>query len=180
VTLTELPALHPPGTLRLIRRSGHVVAWNERKIELAVAKAFASRGLAEDDAAPLAARVTDRARELGQVYVPIETVQDLVQEELVLGGHMRVAESYIVYRAERARLRAQDTAPPVPATPIGIVEPDGTEHAWTGADLRRRIAFASIGLDLDLGAGEIERELRRSIHTGGARAALVRTIVHNA
>jgi ribonucleoside-diphosphate reductase alpha chain len=180
MTLTELPALHPPGTLRLIRRSGHVVAWNERKIELAVAKAFASRGLADDAAAPLAARVTHRARELGQVYVPIETVQDLVQEELVLGGHMRVAESYIVYRAERARLRAQDTAPPVPATPIGIVEADGTEHAWTGADLRRRIDFASIGLDLDLSAGEIERELRRSIHPGVARADLGRTIVLNA
>jgi ribonucleoside-diphosphate reductase alpha chain len=31
-----------------------------------------------------------------------------VQEELVLGGQMRVAERYIVYRAERAALRAQD------------------------------------------------------------------------
>jgi ribonucleoside-diphosphate reductase alpha chain len=177
---TELPALHPPGTLRLIRRSGHVVAWNERKIELAVAQAFASRGLADDAAAPLATRVTQRARDLGQVYVPIETVQDLVQEELVLGGHMRVAESYIVYRTERARLRAEATAPPVPATPIGIVEADGGEHAWTGADLRRRIALAAIGLDLDLTAEEIERELRRSIHPGVSRADLSRTIVLNA
>jgi ribonucleoside-diphosphate reductase alpha chain len=177
---TELPALHPPGTLRLIRRSGHVVAWNERKIELAVAPAFASRGLADDAAAPLATRVTQRARDLGQVYVPIETVQDLVQEELVLGGHMRVAESYIVYRTERARLRAEATAPPVPATPIGIVEADGGEHAWTGADLRRRIALAAIGLDLDLTAEEIERELRRSIHPGVSRADLSRTIVLNA
>jgi len=180
MTLAELPALHPPGTLRLIRRSGHVVAWNERKIEAAVAKAFASRGLPTDPAAPLAARVTRRARELDQVYVPIETVQDLVQEELVLGGHMRVAESYILYRAERARRRAEQDPPPVPATPIGVVEDDGGETAWTGADLRARIAFASIGLDLDLDAATLERELRRSIHPGIRRADLGRTIVLNA
>ena len=77
--------------------------------------------------------------------MPIETVQDIVQEELVLAGHMRVAERYIVYRAERALLRAQD-APPAPVA-IPVLEADA-EVLWTGADLRERIAFASIGLDL--------------------------------
>ena len=53
-------------------------------------------------------RVAERATvALGSAYVAIETIQDIVQEELVLAGHMRVAERYIVYRAERALLRAQ-------------------------------------------------------------------------
>ena len=91
------------------RRSGHVVAWNEAKIELAVRKAFLSLEANPAPAAPLAERVGTRARALASAYVSIETVQDMVQE-LVLGGYMRVAERYIVYRAERALLRARRDA----------------------------------------------------------------------
>ena len=99
--------------------------------------------------------------------MPIETVQDIVQEELVLGGHMRVAERYIVYRAERAMLRARDAAA-TPATSAG--DPGGRGRRARGrVDRRgpaRRIAFASIGLDLPLDADELERELRRSVRAG--------------
>ena len=91
---------------QLIRRSGEVVPWNEAKIERAVRKGFISAGLDSAPAAAIAARVSERVRSLGAAYVAIEQVQDLVQEELVLSGSMRVAERYIVYRAERALLRA--------------------------------------------------------------------------
>ncbi len=98
----------PSGDLQLIRRSGQVVAWNERKIEIAVRKAFLS--LQRRPRAGHAARAArDRPSALArpQPSVPIEKVQDIVQEELVLSGQMRVAERYILYRAERAMLRAQ-------------------------------------------------------------------------
>ena len=96
----------------------------------------------------------DRAREraraaLGTAYVPIETVQDIVQEELVLAGHMRVAERYIVYRAERAMLRARRRSSRPRRSRSRCSRPTAPS-AWTGADLRERIAFASIGLDLEL------------------------------
>ena len=109
-----------------------------------------------DDPEPargLADRVSARARSLGLAYVPIETVQDLVQEELVLSGNMRVAERYILYRAERAMLRAEGRVGAGEARalrPLTVVETDGAERAWDGEDLRARIRFASIGLDLPL------------------------------
>jgi ribonucleoside-diphosphate reductase alpha chain len=171
------------GALRLIRRSGEVVAWNTAKIEAAIRKAFLSLQDDPSPAGPLAGRVAERARALGSAYVAIESIQDLVQEELVLGGHMRVAERYIVYRAERALLRARersraDAPEPFPAIPV--LEADGSETLWDGADLRARIAFASIGLDLGLDAHAAERELRRSIRPGVPRADLQRTVVMNA
>ncbi|HLH14227.1 MAG TPA: ribonucleoside-diphosphate reductase subunit alpha, partial [Solirubrobacteraceae bacterium] len=172
------------GRLRLIRRSGEVVAWNTAKIELAVRKAFLSLGLDPAPAPTVAARVHERARSLQSAYVAIETVQDLVQEELVLAGHMRVAERYIVYRAERALLRAQQRSlgGPEPERPpaIPVLEHDGSEGSWDGADLRARIAFARIGLELGLDESEIERELRRSIRPGVPRADLRRLVVMNA
>ncbi|HVW19456.1 MAG TPA: ribonucleoside-diphosphate reductase subunit alpha, partial [Solirubrobacteraceae bacterium] len=170
-------------SLRLIRRSGEVVPWRTAKIEAAIRKAFLSLEADPAPARALAARVAERAQGLGSAYVAIETVQDVVQEELVLAGHMRVAERYIVYRAERALLRAQaasergaDERPPA----IPVLEADGAETPWDGEDLRARIAFASIGLDLAMDAGEIERELRRAIRPGVARADLERLVVLNA
>ena len=170
------------GTLRLIRRSGDVVAWSTGKIEAAVRKAFLSLESDPAPAAALAERVGERAHALGLTYVPIETVQDIVQEELVLGGHMRVAERYIVYRAERALLRAQEGAGAAPDTPpaVPVLEADGSEALWAGADLRERIAFAGIGLELPLDAAQLELELRRSIRPGVARADLRRLVILNA
>jgi ribonucleoside-diphosphate reductase alpha chain len=186
VVVRALPiasASAPTESLRLIRRSGEVVPWNTAKIEGAIRKALLSLQLDPTAAGPLANRVAERAQRLDSMYVAIETVQDLVQEELVLAGHMRVAERYIVYRADRALLRAQQrtlgsTPEAIPAIPV--LEADGTETLWDGADLRARIAFASIGLELALNADEIERELRRSIRPGVQRADLQRVVVMNA
>ena len=171
------------GAVRLIRRSGEVAAWHTGKIEVAIRKAFLSLALDSEPATALADRVAVRAHGLGAAYVSIETVQDMVQEELVLAGHMRVAERYIVYRAERAILRAQEqtevqraAGPP----PLPVIETDGTESAWTGADLRARIAFAQIGLDLPLDDATLERELRRAIRPGVGRVDLQRLVVLNA
>jgi len=172
----------PTGTLRLIRRSGEVVTWSTAKIETAIRKAFLSMQADPSPAGPLAARVAERARRLTSMYVEIETVQDIVQEELVLAGHMRVAERYIVYRAERALLRAQERShtPEADALPaLPVIESDGSESTWDGADLRARIAFASIGLDLPLDANELERELRRSIRPGIQRADIQKVVVMN-
>jgi ribonucleoside-diphosphate reductase alpha chain len=174
----------PAAPLRLIRRSGDVTDWTAAKIEVAIRKAFLSTQTDSQPAFALAERVSERAHALGMAYVPIETVQDLVQEELVLAGHMRVAERFIVYRAERAMLRAQQAGdstggPPLPAA-IPVVERGGEETMWGGEDLRARIAFASIGLDLPLDATELERELRRAIRPGVARADLQRLVVLNA
>ncbi|MBJ7470433.1 MAG: ribonucleoside-diphosphate reductase subunit alpha [Solirubrobacteraceae bacterium] len=101
------PAAAPAAGLRLVRRSGAVVAWEPAKIESAIRGAFLSLSADSEPAAAITARVTERAQALGQPFLSVESVQDLVQEELMLGGHMRVAERYIIYRAERAMLRAQ-------------------------------------------------------------------------
>ena len=106
------------GEPRLLRRSGHVVPWNTRKIEVAIRKAFLSLTPIRSRPRGLPTRVSLRTRSLGARTVPIETVQDIVQEELVLCGQMRVAERYILYRAERAMLRAEGPAPPAAAIAV--------------------------------------------------------------
>jgi ribonucleoside-diphosphate reductase alpha chain len=170
-----------PSGPRVIRRSGHIVDWRESKIEVAIRKAFLSHGADPSPATAIAARVTERTAALGAAYVPIETVQDIVQEELVMAGHMRVAERYILYRAERAMLRARDRAPAsADLGDLPVTEPDGSAGTWDADDLRARIRFAAVGLDLPFGAERLEAELRRSLHPGIGRRDLQRVVVMNA
>lgn len=183
-------------SVRLIRRNSQVVPWNEAKIEIAIRKAFLSLRKDSSPAPAIARAVTERAAALKQAFLHIEEVQDMVQEELMKGGHYKVAEDYILYRAARHDARAAESAArhsaEVPETAaaaepaqgqnsmIVVQRPDGSTYFWNGEDLKKRIEFASIGLKLCLTPDAIEAELRRSTFDNIAQGDLNNTIVLNA
>ena len=173
-----------PVSIRLIRRNGLVVPWNEAKIEIAVRKSFLSLHLDSGSAIDVARAVTDRLNASGQAFINIEDVQDTVQEELMRQGHFKVAESYILYRAHRARLRLETkeagTEDDQQDSMIVVTDENGENNFWDGLDLKRRIEFASIGLKLTLRSEEIESELRRSLYPEMKREDLKKTIILNA
>lgn len=177
---------HPrePVSIRLIRRNGQVVPWNEAKIEVAVRKSFLSLQMDSTPAVEVARATTDRLNQSGQAFINIEDVQDAVQEELMRQGHFKVAEAYILYRAHRSRLREDSglvTAnEALQESMIVVTEDNGDNTFWDGVDLKRRIEFALIGLDLTLSDTEIEVELRRSLYPEMTRADLQKTIILNA
>ncbi|MCE9616720.1 MAG: ribonucleoside-diphosphate reductase subunit alpha [Lentisphaerae bacterium] len=170
--------------VRLIRRNGQVVPWNPDKIEIAVRKAFLSRHLNSDAAVGVALAVTARVQALAQAFVHIENVQDIVQEELMKAGHYKVAEAYILYRAQRHEQRAHEAPAPDDAARqdllITVQRHDGTSYLWDGARLRSEITFAMIGLNLCLTHAQIESELRRSLAPIMAEDDLRKTILLNA
>ncbi len=173
-----------PVSIRLIRRNGQVVPWSESKIEIAVRKSFLSLHLDSEPAIDIARAVTDRLNVGGQAFINIEDVQDAVQEEMMRQGHFKVAESYILYRAHRSRLREESGEVSVDESQqesmIVVTEENGDTNFWDGLDLKRRIDFGVIGLDLNLTADEIEQELRRSLYPEMKRADLQKTIILNA
>ena len=61
-----------------------------------------------------------------------------------------------------------------------VKQPDGSSVFWKGEDLRARIEYASIDLDLCLDAGQIETELRRSVYSEMTAEELQTTILLNA
>ena len=169
------------GQIRLIRRSGQVVPWNSAKIEVAVRKAFLSLRLDSEPAVEIALRVTQKAISTGQAFINIEDIQDIVQEELMRQGFFKVAESYILYRARRRIERElggthddvkQDSM-------IVVKKKDGSTYFWDGIDLKKRISFATIGLELCLTSEEIEEALRRSVFSEISEDDLRKTIVLN-
>jgi ribonucleoside-diphosphate reductase alpha chain len=92
-------------TVRVIRRNSQIVPWNDSKVEIAVRKTFLSQARDSAPAVAIAKAVSERVHASNQAFVRIEEVQDIVQEELMKAGHFKVAEAYILFRAERAAAR---------------------------------------------------------------------------
>ncbi len=185
-------------TLRVIRRNNQVVPWSEHKVEIAIRKTFLSLQRDSAPAIAITKAVSERVHASKQSFVHIEEIQDMVQEEIMKAGHYKVAAAYILFRAERAAAReaglsvsdditaapfASGSNPPQPApgqmANIIVKRADGTNIFWDGADLRKRIEFARIGLDLCLSNDEIEAELRRSVYDQISQKDLDATIVLN-
>ncbi|HTJ79256.1 MAG TPA: ribonucleoside-diphosphate reductase subunit alpha [Rariglobus sp.] len=180
------PAPHATGTLRVIRRNKQVVPFIPQKVEIAVRKSFLSLHRDSTPAVAITQAVAARVNASKQSFVHIEEIQDIVQEELMKAGHYKVAEAYILYRALRTEERAAEPAaevavPAEPAQPTMIMVKlaNGENLLWDRSDLKARIAFASIGLDLCLSTDEIEQELLRSVFDQISKKDLDQTIILN-
>ncbi len=176
-------------TVRVIRRNSQIVPWNDHKVEIAVRKTFLSLARDSAPAVAIAKAVSERVLASNQAFVRIEEVQDIVQEELMKAGHYKVAEAYILFRAERAAARdngGSDTIEAAPDSTAGTQETlvvvkkqSGETILWDGADLRKRIEFAMTGLELCLTGEEIEFELRRAAYDQISQKDLDATIILN-
>ena len=170
--------------VRLIRRNGNVVPWSETKIETAVRKAFLDLRKDPEPAMRIAHGVTQRVRAGDSAFVHIEDVQDLVEEELGRQGQFEVMRAYMSYRIQRAEARklhqAESAEDPNQDSMVVVTRENGQSDFWDGTELKKRIRFSMIGLDLCLSEEEIELELRRSIGSEISEVELQRTIILNA
>ncbi|MEE2622597.1 MAG: ribonucleoside-diphosphate reductase subunit alpha [Verrucomicrobiota bacterium] len=170
--------------VRLIRRNGNVVPWSETKIETAVRKAFLDLRKDPEPAMRIAHGVTQRVRAGDSAFVHIEDVQDLVEEELGRQGQFEVMRAYMSYRIQRAEARklhqAESAEDPNQDSMVVVTRENGQSDFWDGTELKKRIRFSMIGLDLCLSEEEIELELRRSIGSEISEVELQRTVILNA
>ncbi len=178
----------PASGRKVIRRNGEVVTWNPEKIETAVKRAFLELEIDPAPAEEIARSLTEDVVGGDKEYLHIEDLQDRVQEELMRQGHYKVAEAYILYRARRAEHRAREIkgweeeqeSGEHQDTLILVTRADKTTYLWDATDLRKRVEFASIGLDLCLTQEQIIDELKRSIFSEIDDRQLEKTITLNA
>lgn len=93
------------------KRDGRVVPFNLEKIATAIFKAAKQAGGNDyETALKLAGRVVELVNDTYIDEVPtVEQVQDIVEKVLVETGHAKTAKEYILYRAERTRIREMNT-----------------------------------------------------------------------
>ena len=94
------------------KRDGRVVLYNERKIAAAILKALEAAGTGDASvAAEIANGVENRLEKVcGGEPPQIEQIQDAVEHGLMHAGYEEAAKKYILYRANRTRIREANTS----------------------------------------------------------------------
>lgn len=93
---------------QIIKRNGRIVTFDPGKITNAIFKAAVKVGGANRQQA---IKLTHKTIQMmGEIYptntaLSVEEIQDIVEKVLIENGHARTAKSYILYRAERTRIR---------------------------------------------------------------------------
>jgi ribonucleoside-diphosphate reductase alpha chain len=115
---------------QVMRRNGAVVGFEPGKISVAMTKAFlavnGSQGAASARIRDQVAKLTEQVvaalvrRQPSGGTLHIEDIQDQVELALMRSGEHDVARAYVLYREERARLRAQQRAAQAQARPQAI------------------------------------------------------------
>ena len=94
----------------VVKRDGSVVDFTPQRITNAIYRAAVAVGGRDKRTAE---KLTEKVVQTLEKQTPegeiptVEQIQDIVEKTLIEEGHAKVAKAYILYRAERARLREQ-------------------------------------------------------------------------
>jgi ribonucleoside-diphosphate reductase alpha chain len=178
-----------PGQLRVIKRNGAVVAYSESKISVAITKAYlaveggnaAASTRIHESVAQLGGLITDifRRRMPSGGTIHIEDIQDQVELALMRTGEHKIARSYVIYRAEHARLREQKQESEKPDHPeVTVTFEDGTRGPLDIQRLKTIITEACEGLE-GVSGDNIYTETIKNLYPGvkmdDVRTSLVMT-----
>jgi len=115
--------------IQVLKRDGSVVGFDQTKIITAVSKAYIDVHKADGSAMrDFAHSITERVvaavlRDPSRVSVSIEDIQDRVELEIMRAGDHKLSRGYVLFREERARLRAERTVAEPPVIRVKL---------WTG------------------------------------------------
>ena len=94
----------------IVKRDGRSMEFDPQKIAVAIYKAAEVLGGRDREMAKaLALEVEHYLEEKGNESPNVEQIQDAVEKVLIERGHARTAKEYILYRAERTRIRESNT-----------------------------------------------------------------------
>ena len=184
----KAPAI-TPGQMRVIKRNGSVVPFDQEKIAIAITKAFLA---VEGGAAAASTRIHKKVNELANAVTTtfsrrmpsggtlhIEEIQDQVELELMRSEERTVARSYVLYREERTKVRKEiGEEEKQDGTGIKVILDDGTESNLDVQRLNTMVAEACEGLQ-DVSIEEIIEEAKKNLYNGvsmsDVRSSLVMT-----
>ncbi|MFN3920020.1 MAG: ribonucleoside-diphosphate reductase subunit alpha [Methylohalobius sp.] len=175
-----------PGELRVIRRNGKLTGFEPNKIRIAITKAFLA---VEGGQAAASRRIHDTVADLTEQVVRalmrrlptggsihIEDIQDQVELALMRGGHHKVARAYVLYREERARLRAEKEQKATPRFELQVTDSQGQRKPLDEARMRRLVEESCRGLE-DVDGEWILAEAKRNLYDGIPEPEVIDTLI---
>jgi ribonucleoside-diphosphate reductase alpha chain len=180
-----------PGQIRVIKRNGTVVGYDESKIAVAITKAYLA---IEGGTAAASSRIHETVEKLMQQVsttfkrrmpsggtIHIEDIQDQVELALMRSGEQKVARSYVLYREEHARKRAAKAATESTKShpSIKVTLPDGSQAPLDLGRLEVIVEEACTDLS-DVSAKAIIDEALKNLYNGVPLADVSTSLVMTA
>jgi ribonucleoside-diphosphate reductase alpha chain len=189
-TVSGAIAATAPGQLRVIKRNGTVVPFEDSKISVAITKAFLAveggTAAASSRIHETVAKLTEQVSATFQRRMPsggtihIEDIQDQVELSLMRAGEHKIARDYVIYREEQSRKRAAKEALS-PATQaaagnISVIQADGSRAPLDLDRLHTIVSEACTELT-DVSETEILDEALKNLYDGVTAEELSTSLV---
>ena len=142
--------------MKVVKRDGSVVDYDRSKIITAIQKANAEVSEEEQLSLDRIEAIVSRIEDLGRDKLPVEEIQDLVEQGLVAENKFHLAKTYIIYRYNRALVRKANTTD---ESILSLLRNENQELAEENSNKNTMIAATQ----RDYIAGEVSRDLTRRI-----------------
>ncbi len=177
-----------PGFLRIIRRNGELTAYDDNRINVAIKKAFLA---VEGDNANQSERIQHVANQLTQAItqrlkkrlpsggtIHIESIQDLVEIELMRAGEHAIARSYVLYREKRREARDILSQQPEEKA-IHVILEDGSRQKLD-LNLLSHLALDACQNLTDVSPTKVIEDARKNLFDGVAIKDVYKALVMSA
>ncbi len=154
------------------KRNGQVVDFDRERIELAIAKANTTVGqeIPDGEITALVDNVISHLESVTPDGVPeVETIQDLVEQELMRADYFKTARCYILYREEHKALReleAERSAEKLEHNALKVTQPDGSVENFSYSKLITDLVETSSGLESDINIDELAQLAKSNLYDG--------------
>ncbi len=140
--------------MRIQKRDGRIVPYEEEKITAAIQKA--NNEVEEKDRAgeELMREILTAVKDEGRELQAVEHVQDVIEQHLVQGNKYVLAKKYIVYRYQRSLMRKSNTTD---ESILKLIRNENKELAEENSNKNTRLASTQ----RDYIAGEVSRDVTR-------------------
>ena len=189
--LSEDLSITAPGKLRVIKRNGKVVSFEEEKIKIAVTKAFLANESGNAAASErIHKKVQDITKSVEDIFIRrmpsggtlhIEEIQDQVELQLMRSEEYIVARKYILYRDERAteRKKVAPATTNIKAPAISVTKKDGSKVPLDINKLAALVTHACEDLE-DVSADSIIEESVKNLYDGVSISDMKSSLVMSA
>ncbi len=168
---------------RVVKRTGEIVNFDAERIRSAILSTVEATGIAMTPAEVdqvVDHILADIDGRFSEFFPNVENIQDIVEKHLVVGGYYEVAKAYILYRAERQKVREQAKKRAVEDARLGkltAIKRDGRTVLFSVKKIERSIQLAAGSRLSEIDVGRILREVIHNVYDGIPAAQIEKALV---
>lgn len=168
---------------KIKKRDGSMVDFDTEKIGIAIQRAFEEvKGTFNPDVVKTLGENVVRNLEsfFTEAQPAVENVQDFVERELMQAGFYDVAKSYILYRYEHAKERAEkkkETLEKIEKNDLMITKRSGQREIFSIDKLRRSLSFSLKGLESEVDGEAILAQCHSELYDGIKTSDISRALI---